>query len=79
MNFCNRRCKQEYVESNSLNSWKLNIFKIIDGIVSLYCNNLDLLSSKLTYTFRHLKKWFQEFHRRFVLSPADKAANNVVL
>ena len=24
--FCNRWCKREHVESNALNSWKLNIF-----------------------------------------------------
>ena len=30
-------------------------------------------------TFRHLKKGIQEFHRKFVLAPADKAANNVVV
>ena len=30
-------------------------------------------------TFRHLKKGIQDFHRRFVLAPADKAANNVVV
>ena len=24
--FCNRCCKREHVESNALNSWKLNIF-----------------------------------------------------
>ena len=27
--FCNRWCKQEHVESNALNCWKLNIFKIL--------------------------------------------------
>ena len=37
--FCNRWCKREHVESNALNSWKLNIFKIIDGRISFYCNN----------------------------------------
>ena len=31
------------------------------------------------FTFRHLKKGIQEFHRKFVLAPADKAANNVVV
>ena len=31
------------------------------------------------FTFRHLKKGIQEFHRRFVSAPADKAANNVVV
>ena len=70
--FCNRWCKREHVESNALNSWKLNIFKIIDGRISFYCNNLDLLLPKHKFTFRHLKKGIQEFHRRFVLVPADK-------
>ena len=54
--FCNRWCKREHVESNALNSWKLNIFKIIDGRISFYCNNLDLLPPKPKFTFRHLKK-----------------------
>ena len=77
--FCNRWCKREHVESNALNSWKLNIFKIIDGRISYYCNNLDLLSSKPKFNSRHLKKGIQEFHTRFVLASADKAANNVVV
>ena len=77
--FCNRWCKREHVESNAFNSWKLNIFKIIDGRISFYCNNLDLLPPKPKYTFRHLRKGIQEFHRKFVLAPADKAANNVVV
>ena len=54
--FCNRWCKREHVESNALNSWKLNIFKIIDGIISFYCNNLDLLPPIPKFTFRHLKE-----------------------
>ena len=77
--FCNRWCKREHVESNALNSWKLNIFKIIDGRISFYCNNVDLLPPKPKFTFRHLKKGIQKFHRKFVLAPADKAANNVVV
>ena len=71
--------KREHVESNALNSWKLNVFKIIDGRISFYCNNLDLLPPKPKFTFRHLKKGIQEFHRKFVLATADKAANNVVV
>ena len=57
----------------------LNIFKIIDGRISFYYYNLDLLPPKPKFTFRHLKKGIQEFHRRFVLAPADKVANNVVV
>ena len=58
--FCDRWCKREHVESNALNSWKLNIFEIIDGRISFYCNNLDLLPPKPKFTFRHLKKGIQE-------------------
>ena len=61
--FCNRWCKREHVESNALNSCKLNIFIITDGRISFYCNNLDLLPPKPKFTFRHLKKGIQEFHR----------------
>ena len=66
--FCNRWCKRENVEINALNSWKLNSFKIIYGRISSYCNNLELLPPKPKFTFRHLKKGIQEFHRRYVLS-----------
>ena len=51
----------------------------MDGRISFYCNNLDLLPHKPKFTLRHLKKGIQEFHKKFVLAPADKAANNVVV
>ena len=70
--FCNRWCEREHVESNALNSWKLNIFKIIDGRISFFGNHLDLLQPKPKFTFRNLKKGIQEFHRKFVLAPAEK-------
>ena len=41
-------------------------------------NNRDLLPPKPKFYFRHLKQGIQEFHRKYVLFPADKAANNVV-
>ena len=71
--------KREHVESNALNNWKLNIFQIIDKRISFYSNNPDLLHPKPKFSFRHLKQGIQEFHRKFVLVPADKAANNVVI
>ena len=72
-------CKREHVESNALNNWKLKIFKIIDERVLFYSNNLDLLPPKPKLSFRYLKQGIQEFHRRYVFAPADKAANNVVV
>ena len=53
--FCNPWCKREHVDSNAIDSWKLTFFKIIDGRISFYCNNLDLLPPKPKFTFRHLR------------------------
>ena len=41
--------------------------------------NTTLLLSKPKSSFRHLKQGIQEFHRKYVLVPADKAANNIVV
>ena len=44
-----------------------------------YSNNLDHLPPKPKLSFRYLKQSIQEFHRKYVLAPADKAANNAVV
>ena len=58
--------------SNALNSWKLNIYQILQ--ISFYLNNLDLLPDKPKLYFCHLKQCIQEFHRKYAMIPADKAA-----
>ena len=68
--FCNRWCKQVYIEFNTFNSTKLNMFKINDK-KSFYCKNLDLRTTKSNSTLIHLNKGAHEFHRKFVLAPAD--------
>ena len=37
------------------------------------------ISVPVFLSFRHLKQGIQEFHRKYVLVPADKVANNVVV
>ena len=76
--YCTRWCKRVHVESNALNNWKLKIFKI-DERVLFYSNNLDLLPPKPKLSFRYLKQGIQEFHRKYVLAPADNDANNVIV
>ena len=63
----------------SLEEWKVSIFKIVDQRIKFYSQNTNLLPPKPKSTFRHLKKGIQDFHRKYVLVPADKAANNVVV
>ena len=77
--FGNRCCKREYVEPNALKEWKVSIFKIVDQCIKFYSQNTNLLPPKPKSTFRHLKQGIQDFHRKYVLVPADKAANNVVV
>ena len=78
-NYCTRWYKRERVEFNALNNWNLNIFKIIGERVLFYSNDHDLLPPKPKLAFRYLKQGIQEFHRNYVLAPADITANNVVV
>ena len=77
--FGNRWCKREYVEPDALKEWKVSIFKIVDQCIKFYSQNTNLLPPKPKSTFRHLKQGIQDFHRKYVLVAADKAANNVVV
>ena len=77
--FCNRWCKREHVECDALKDWKLNIFKIIHRRISFYSQNTNMLPRKPKISYRYLKSGIEEFYRKYVLVPADKAANNVVV
>ena len=79
MKFCNRLCKRQHVECDALKDWKLNIIKIIDRRISFYSQITNMLPRKPKISFRYLKSGIEEFHRRYVLVSADKAANNVVV
>ena len=58
--------------------WKINIFKIIDTRISFYSHDTHRLPPKPIF-FRHLKRGIQDFHMNYVLVPAVKAADSVVL
>ena len=73
------RLIREYVEPDALKEWKVSIFKIVDQRIKFYSQNNHLLPPKPKSTFRHLKQGIQDFHRKYVLVPADKVANNVVV
>ena len=51
----------------------------MDQRIKCYSQNTNLLPPKPKSTFRHLKQGIQDFHKKYVLVPADKAANNVVV
>ena len=72
-------CKRDSVECNALKEWKLGIFNIEDKRIWFYSRNTNLLPPKPKSYFRHLKQGIQEFYRKYVLVPDDKAANNIVV
>ena len=76
---CTATCKRESVECNAMKKLKLSIFNIVDKRIKFYSQNTNLLPPKPKSSFRHLKQGIQEFHRKYVLVPADKAANNAIV
>ena len=62
-----------------MNEWKLSIFDIVNKRIKFKSHNTNLLPPKPKSSFRHLKQGIQEFHRKCVLVPAYKAANNIVV
>ena len=56
----------------------MSIFKTVDQHTKFYSQNTNLLPAKPKSTFRHLKQGIQDFHSKYILAPADKAANNAV-
>ena len=67
-----RRKNKTHAKAKKTGSSKLQRIKF-------YSQNTNLLPPKPKSTFRHLKQGIQDFHRKYVLVPADKAANNVVV
>ena len=55
------------------------MFNILGKRVKFYSHNINALPPTPKSYFRHLKQgtYIQEFYKRYVLVPADRAANNV--
>ena len=51
----------------------------MDKRIKFYLQNTNLLPTKPKTSFRHLRQGIQELHRKYVLLPADKAVNNVLV
>ena len=47
--------------------------------IKFYSHNTNPLPPKPKSSFRHLRQGIQEFHGKYVLVPADKSANNIVV
>ena len=65
-------------EPDALKEWKTNIFKIIDTDILFYSHKTNTLRWRPKSYFNYLKRGTHDFHT-YVLFPADKATNNVVV
>ena len=70
---CIKLCFYHISHKQVRNLMPINMFKIIDTRFSVYSRNSYLLPPKPKYSFRHLKRGIQDFHKKYVLVPADKA------
>ena len=49
------------------------------SMLFLFSQNTNMLPGKPKISYRYLKLGIQEFHRKYVFVPEDKAVNNVVV
>ena len=77
--FCNKWCRREKADTSALSSWMNKVFSIIDKKILFYRKNPSLLPRKSSYSIAYLKKAIVPVHDKYVLVPADKAANNTVI
>ena len=59
--------------------WKISIFSIVDNHIKLYSKKYNLVPPKPKSSSIHLKQGIQELYGKYVLVPADKAVNSVVV
>ena len=77
--FADKWCRREKTDLDALSDWKKAIFEIIDKRISFYRAHPDLLPPKPKLSYRHLKKSISKFHSKYVMVPADKASNNIII
>ena len=78
-NFIDKWCKSEGAKTEALYSWKSRILYKVSNVIEFYILNSHLLPSKPKVTAKYLKDKLNDIHNKFVLVPADKASNNVII
>ena len=78
-NYSKRWTKLEGVEPHALDAWKNSILDIIDIRIDNFHKNPQLYKTTTPTSLKRLKAKFSKLHERFVLAPADKAANNAII
>jgi len=72
-------CVREGVDANVLHPWLLKISQLVNNRINFFVSNpLTVPKSKISLT-SSIKKALSNIHEKYVLVPADKAANNVIV
>jgi len=72
-------CVREGVDANALHPWLLKISQLVQKRINFFVSNpLMIPKNKLSLT-PSIKTALSKIHDTYVLVPADKAANNVII
>ena len=73
-----KSAKKEKVDSHTLDEWECRIMKIVE-------TRIDSGKKEKNQRKRHIlsdlecNKYLEDFHKHFLLVPADKASNNILV
>ena len=71
-------CKCDNRDPNALSSWNKSVFSIIDTRIQFYQSNPSLVPGPPLHSSR-IKRSIQVFHSKYVIVPADNAANTTLI
>lgn len=77
--YSNKWQKREKVGKGVLSLWKSTILKRVDSKIQFYLSNPSLLPSNNGCQYKGIRSSLNKLHERYVLVPADKASNNIII
>ena len=72
-------CKRENTSSDALLAWNNKILRKVEQRILFYKSKPELLPTQSKYSMYNLKNDIKDIHDKFVLVPADKASNNIIV
>ena len=77
--YCTKWCKKENAEITALNEWKTKVLFMAINKISFYNKNPLALPHLPKFNKQGLCKSLKDLQSKFVIVPADKAANNAII
>ena len=77
--YCAKWCSKENAEITALNDWKAKVFSMAMNKIYFYDTNPLALPHSPKFNKQNLCKLLEDLKSKFVIVPADKAANNVII